>query len=137
MPLSRKEFLKLAFQLAEELKLPHCFNNNNEMAGKAFYNGFMARFPELSLRTPESMSMMRATGFNKHQVSNFFVKLEYLYSKQMFPPLRIYNADETGISCVHENTKVISLKGKRQVGKLTSGERGKKHYPLVYHECQW
>ncbi|PSN52533.1 hypothetical protein C0J52_14315 [Blattella germanica] len=91
MPLSRKEFLKLAFQLTEELKLPHRFNNN-EMV-------------ELLLRTPGLTSMMKAIEFNKHQVSNFFEKLESLYSKDMFPPSQNYNVDETGISCVHENTK--------------------------------
>jgi hypothetical protein len=36
---------------------------------------------------------------------------------------KIYNADEAGALCVHKNSKVISVKGKRRVGKLTPGER--------------
>lgn len=50
MPLSRKEFLKLTFDLAEHLQVPHQFNRNHKVAGKQFYYDFMARHPELSLR---------------------------------------------------------------------------------------
>lgn len=125
MPLTKKEFLKLAYDLAENLKLDHRFNKETKTAGKHFYKNFMERHPELSLRTPESTSLMRCVGFNKPQVELFFNKLDSLIEKHHFPPSRIYNADETGVSCVHKNQKVLSTKGKRQVGKLTSGERGK------------
>ena len=125
MPLTKKEFLKLAFDLAESLKLPHRFNRDNKAAGKNFYYDFMKRHPELALRTPESTSMMRAVGFNKPQVALFFENLRRLLEKYSFPASRIFNADETGVSSVHENSKVLSMKGKRQVGKLTSGERGR------------
>jgi transposase len=125
MPLTRQEFLKLAFSLAEELKVPHRFNKEKGVAGKDFYYDFMKRHPQLSLRTPESTSLMRAVGFNKPHVYIFFSRLREIMNKHQFPPSKIYNADETGVSCVHENSKVISVKGKRQVGKLTSGERGR------------
>ena len=47
-------------------------------------------------------------------------------NKYSFKPSKIFNADETGVSVVHENKfKVLASKGKKQVGKLTSGERGK------------
>ncbi|CAG5019943.1 unnamed protein product [Parnassius apollo] len=76
-------------------------------------------------RTPESTSIARAVGFNKPQVSRFFGQLNHLQEKYKFPPSRIYNTDETGVSNVHKNDKVISIKGKKQVGKLTSAERGR------------
>ena len=86
----------------------------------------MKRHPELSLRTAESTSSQRGVGFNRPQVSRFFEKLGELQTRYNFPASRIFNADETGVSCVHRNdTKVLSVKGKRQVGKLTSGERGR------------
>ncbi|KAJ8868426.1 hypothetical protein PR048_029942 [Dryococelus australis] len=50
MPLSRREFSKLAFDLAEYLKVPDQFNKQHKAAGKQFYYDFMARQPELSLR---------------------------------------------------------------------------------------
>ena len=125
MPLSRNEFLKLAFDLAEKLKIPHRFNKVKKQAGKDFYYQFIERHPELSLRKPESTSLTRAVGFNKPQVQNFYLKLEQLILKYKIQPSRIFNCDETGVTNVHGNSMVLSKKGKRQVGKLTSAERGR------------
>lgn len=124
MPLSKSEFLKLAYDLAENLGLKHRFNVEKKVAGKDFYVSFMNRHPELSYRKPQSTSLMRCVGFNKPQVERFFNQLETMIVKYKFRPSRIFNGDETGVSCVHENEKVITMKGKRQVGKMTSGERG-------------
>ena len=125
MPLTRKEFLKLAFDLAESLKIPHRFNKEKGMAGKDFYYNFKKQFPDIALRTPESTSIARAVGFNRPQVDRFYNQLNQLQEKYQFSPSRIYNADETGVSNVHKNDKVLSIKGKKQVGKLTSAERGR------------
>ncbi|KAG8232225.1 hypothetical protein J437_LFUL011971 [Ladona fulva] len=120
MPLSKPEFLKLA----EKLKIEHRFNKETSMVGKDFYV-FMNRHPDLRLRTAESTSLQRAVGFSKDKVNIFFDKLTEHMEKYKFNPSRILiNADETGVSCVHNNRlKVMSVKGKKQVGKLTSGER--------------
>lgn len=53
------------------LKIPHRFNKEKGAAGKHFYYDFMQRHPDISLRIPESTSMMRAIGFNKPQVDLF------------------------------------------------------------------
>lgn len=125
MPLTRKEFLKLAYDLAEKLKLDHRFNRTKKAAGKHFYYDFIKRHPELSLRKPESTSLMRAVGFNRPQVNRFFENLKSVCEKFQFGPSDIYNCDETGVSTVHKQDKVMTLKSNRQVGKLTSAERGK------------
>ncbi|XP_046684823.1 MFS-type transporter clz9-like [Homalodisca vitripennis] len=126
MPLNRTEFMKLAYQFAEVLKVKHRFNKSTKMARKAFYYDFMTKYEDLSLRTAQSTSLQRAVGFNKEQVSRFFDKLTELMTKYTFPPSRIFNADETGVSVVHTSSlKVISSKGKKQVGKLTTAERGR------------
>lgn len=126
MPLTRNEFLKLAFDLAESLKLSHRFNKEKGMAGKDFFYSFTKKYPDIVLRTPESTSIARAVRFNKPKVNHFFDKLNDLQEKYKFPPFRIYNVDETGVSNIHKNDKVISIKGKKkQVGKLTSAERGR------------
>jgi hypothetical protein len=40
-------------------------------------------------------------------------------------PARLYNCDETGIKIVqHKRTKILALKGKRQIPSLQSAERG-------------
>ena len=67
---------------------------------------------------------MRATGFNKPQVDRLYDLLLQLQEQFGFRASQIYNADETGVSTVHTNDNVLSVKGKKQVGKLTSAERG-------------
>ena len=93
------------------------------MDGKNFYYDFMSRHED---RTAESTSLQKASGFNKEQVDRFYSMLTDLMVKYKFTPSKIFNADETGVSSVHTNRlKVMSVKGKKQVGKLTSAERGR------------
>lgn len=51
----------------------------------------------------------------------FSYSLVYRYA---FPPNMIYNVDETGVTTVQNPKQVVAEKGKRQVGSITSGERG-------------
>jgi len=42
-----------------------------------------------------------------------------------FSPTRIFNVDETGLTTVQgKPSKIIALRGKKQVGVITSAERG-------------
>lgn len=69
--------------------------------------------------------MAQASGFNKANVMASFYLLENLVDKYSFNALTIYNVDESGFLTVQKkNQKVISLKGKHQVGGISSGERG-------------
>ena len=44
--------------------------------------------------------------------------------KHKFPPQRIFNCDETGITTVQGKlSKVLAKTGRRQVGRLVSAER--------------
>ena len=83
------------------------------MAGKDFFLAFKKRNPDLVLRTLEATSLMRATGFNKPQVDRFYDLLLKLQEQFGFQASQIYNANETGVSTVHKNDKVLSLKGKK------------------------
>lgn len=115
----------LAFELAERNNIKHNFNSEKRMAGKCWLYSFLARHKKVTLRTLEATSAARAVGFNKPVVEKFFQLLVSLYDKYKFTPDRIYNVDETGITTVPNKTsKVLSLKGKRQVGGLMSAERG-------------
>lgn len=123
--LTMNECRGLAFQLAELNGIAHPFNKTTRSAGKAWIQGFLSRHPELSIRKPEATSGMRARGFNKVAVSQFFTLLGELVEMHNFSPERIYNVDETGVTVNPKgNSKIIAVKGKRQVGTLTSGERG-------------
>lgn len=45
-------------------------------------------------------------------------------SKHNFTIKQIYTCDETGLSTVHKPPKVIAPSGQKQIGKITSAERG-------------
>ena len=82
-------------------------------------------FHELSLRKAGATSAARAMGFNKVSADAFFTLLENVVDQTKLGVDRIWNCDETGISSVQKSlSKVISTKGKKQVGSMTSAERG-------------
>ena len=64
---------------------------------------------------------------NKLQHSNviaFFDNLINVLNKHKFQPTNIWNMDETGLTTVHRPPKVIAERKVRQVGQVTSAERG-------------
>lgn len=115
---------KVAFDFATANGLAHNFNKATGIAGIEWYYSFMSRHPEISLRKPEATSLSRITAFNTEEVDIFFTNLTHLMSKHNFRPDAIYNVDETGISTVQRNSKILAPKGLKQVGKCTSAERG-------------
>ena len=115
---------KLAFEIAEANGVEHNFNQDKRMAGRDWLTGFKARHPEISVRKPEATSLARAQAFNKPQVSKFFRVLEETMKTYNINPLRVYNMDESGLNTVQSTQKVLALKGKKQVGSITSAERG-------------
>ncbi|KAI4460650.1 hypothetical protein MML48_5g00008304 [Holotrichia oblita] len=60
---------KLAYEVAEKIKIKHPFNKELKMAGKGWLYGFRQRNLQLSLRLPEATSLARAEAFNKAQDS--------------------------------------------------------------------
>ena len=85
----------------------------------------MLRHPEISLRQPEATSVAIASGFNNEAVGRYFTLLEKIIDEHKLTAMRIYNMDESGISVVQKSfQKVIGLKGKHQIGSISSTERG-------------
>lgn len=124
--LTRRDITSLAFQLAKSNNIPNKFSVLRECAGKDWFYGFMQRHKhELSLREPTGTSFDRAKGFTKENVELFFNILESEYNEKKFSPTTIWNVDETGLSVVPSKiSKVVATKGKRQIGSMTSAERG-------------
>ncbi|KAJ4450254.1 hypothetical protein ANN_01673 [Periplaneta americana] len=111
--------------LAEMNNIKHPFNKNTGLAGEDWYYGFKARNSELSLRKPETTSKARAQGFNKPIVEKFFSLLKSVMDEKNFPPYRVFNVDETGLTTVQtKSSKVLAQRGKKQVGIVTSAELG-------------
>lgn len=123
--LSYTDLRKLAYELADKKHISHRFNQETKMAGKKWLYSFLDRNQDLSLRSPEPTSFGRAVGFNRGRVMQFFDLLEDLCKRHGFNGSLIFNADETGMKTVHKPSKILAKKGKKQVGALTSAERGK------------
>lgn len=120
-----KELRVIAYQLAQRNHIDNPFNEETGMAGEDWLSGFLKRHPDLAYRRPEPTSAARAMAFNKVAVDNFFSLLENVVEKHKLAPERIYNVDETGISTVPKSqSKILSTKGQKQVGCLSSAERG-------------
>lgn len=85
----------------------------------------MSRNKGLSIRIPEPTSVGRGRGFNRPQVERFFENLWQVFDKHKIQPSNIYNMDETGsrTSCT-KPPKIISVKGKKQVGVISNAEKG-------------
>lgn len=122
---SPKDVRRLAYECAVKfrIKIPASWTTN-KMAGKEWLTKFLKRHAELSIRKPEPTSLGRATSFNAQNVKVFFDKLAEVMDKYGFTASQIWNVDETGVSTVLKPNKIVAAKGKRNVGAMTSGERG-------------
>ncbi|KAB0792960.1 hypothetical protein PPYR_12580 [Photinus pyralis] len=122
--LSAKECRLFAYRFAVSNQKPVLESwSDKKCAGEEWMKLFRARH-KLSLRTPEATSLSRATSFNKHNVSIFFTNLRNVIEKHGFTANQIYNCDETAVTTVHKPPKIMASCGQKQVGKITSGERG-------------
>lgn len=127
---TRKEVLELAYQFADVNNIPHNFNNEKKMAGKEWLAGFRRRHPDISLRKPEATSAARAQAFNKPQVALFYNTYQDIIQSNNISPHRLYNVDESALSTVQRPQKVFATTGRKQVGALTSAEKGS-HVTIV------
>ncbi|KAJ8933685.1 hypothetical protein NQ318_011461 [Aromia moschata] len=123
--LSPKEVRKLAYDcaMAFHVEVPESWIKN-KAAGEDCLTSFLKKQPTLSIRVPEATSIGRATNFNKPNVDAFFDKLARVRDKFKFSSSEIWNLDETGLTTVQRLGKVIAEKGTKQIGGITSGERG-------------
>lgn len=120
-----KEVRRFAYEMASKYKLliPPQWEEN-KIASEDWFTNFMKRQPQLSIRCAQPTSMSRATSFNETNVNTFFNNLQNVIDKYKFEAKDMYNVDETGMTTVQRPDRIVSKRGTRQVGALTSAERG-------------
>ncbi|KAJ8047917.1 hypothetical protein HOLleu_00035 [Holothuria leucospilota] len=125
--LSVEKCVQLAFEfpVKNSVNVPENWTRVRK-AGREWFLSFKKR-RHLSIRTPEATSMARATAFNRHTVSEFFFffnNISTVMDKYKFRAQDIYNVDESGLTTVQSPKQIVTEMGKKQVGSITSGERG-------------
>nr|CAI5862407.1 unnamed protein product [Callosobruchus analis] len=112
--LIRMDLRRLAYQVAVQNNIENPFREG--VAGRYWLKGFLKRHQNiLSVRQPTGTSYARANGFTRERMNEFYDNLETIQSTTSFPPSRIFNVDETGLSIVQSKTaKVIARKGKNK-----------------------
>ena len=127
--LTKRHVRELVYKYCEANKIKHTFNRKNGLAGRDWFEGFLNRHRDLTLRTPEATSIQRATGFNKQKVEIFFDKLQNILfdeNVRKIPETNIYNVDESGFSLCHRPAgKVVAKRGSKTVGAMTAAEKGR------------
>ncbi|KAJ8882261.1 hypothetical protein PR048_018749 [Dryococelus australis] len=86
------------------------FSHEKGKTGKIWLYAFQKRYPNLSVREPEALSLAR----NLLNENNLFGD-----------PARIHNAEETGLQLNNRPEEILRIKGKRNVMSVIAKERGK------------
>ena len=123
--MTRKEFRRLAYDYAVACKCSNIPANwhATQLANENWYYSFMQRHPNLTLKSPEGMSIARIASFNKVNVATFFTAYTSAMEKYEFTPDRIFNVDESSISTVVKPVKVLCESGQPVAAQITR-ERG-------------
>lgn len=125
--LGSRQVRRVAYQMAKvnNIQYPTSWDKD-QRAGIEWLRSFKLRHPELRMKKPEACSMARATAFNKETVRCFFNNLKNVMDRHpsFGNGCRVYNLDETATTTVQRPQRVMGPKGKHNICKITSGERG-------------
>ena len=126
------KFYGISANICRELAYEYAVMNNiivpenwsrDEKAGHEWFLSFKKRH-HLACHKPEATSLARATAFNRYTVSEFYNNLASIMDRYKFTPDMIYNTDESGVTTVQTPKQILTEMGRKQVGSVTSGERG-------------
>lgn len=115
---------ELAFELARRngIDMPASWIRE-EKAGCDWFMSFRLRH-HLSCCTPEATSLGSATAFNRHNVGEFFDNFTTMMDRYSFLPQMIYTMNENSVTTVQTPKEIVTEKGRKQVGSVTSAVRG-------------
>ncbi|KAG5862253.1 hypothetical protein JTB14_002584 [Gonioctena quinquepunctata] len=102
---------------------------NEAGPGREWFEGFMRRHPEISLREGESISSQRLRGADPFVIKQWYQSLDRIYQTERILATDghlVYNCDETGFGHDPEDVLLVAPKGQKRVSKNIAGS-GKKN----------
>lgn len=123
---TRSDVRCIAYDLAESLHKSHTFCSKQQKAGKVWLQSFLRRNKDISVRKAEGLSRSRVSGMNRQEVDKYFDLLsKIIYDKDLSTkPGCIWNCDESGVQMNNDPGERLAEKGSKNVGVITSGEKG-------------
>lgn len=129
--LQKKEFMEIVIAYVEKTGLEDKFKDGKP--GDEWYQNFMKRWKhEISLRTPELLTLTRALACNKTVVDAWFKLVKHTLEKLdiLDKPAQILNCDETGLNTNPKNKKIICKRGTKNPVTIAPGS-GKEQYTVL------
>lgn len=118
MPLTPKLVRKQAYEFCKANKIPNCFDDAKNIAGKKWLRNFLKRNPEISIRKAQILNPARAQKLNKSIVTKHFETVKKIYDELDITnhPERLYNTDEKGCRLtLHHQQQILAAKGSKRV----------------------
>ena len=104
---SKEQILLTVQKIVEMEKRPNPFKNGKP--GKKWWQGFLRRHPDLSLRKPEQLESTRAASCTKQRLTQWFADFEKFLEIHEIndDPRYFWNADESGFALCPKSGKVL------------------------------
>ena len=98
---------------------------NLRRLSNGWWNGFLKRWPQLSLRKGDAFAAVREEASNESVFKNYFTLLDEIMTKNCLKdqPSQIYNCDESGMPLHTKTPKVIAAKGTKKVRQICTGNK--------------
>lgn len=114
-PVSKENFLVSVTRLSKELKKEF----KHEVPGRKWYEGFLKRHPNISLRVSQNLTKSRSA-VTPEKLHNWFTEVEnYLQESQnqqiLSDPTRMFNMDESAFFLNPKGSKVLAKRGDKTV----------------------
>ena len=126
-------------KILDEDKRENPFVDNKP--GRAWLTLFFKRHPDISLRTPETVTKNRTAVSEEYFKAWFSEVYDYLSENGLTwlleDPGRLFNTDETGCKLCPKSNTVIAEKGSKNVAEVLPSSENRPTHCLVLLCCRW
>ena len=100
--------------------------SEKECITSRWWNKFLKRQGDLSLRRGESTAHVRMDAINRETIGQYFSLLKNVLNEHNLAanPERIYNVDETGMPVDFKTPNIVAKTGSKKVRYRQSGKKG-------------